>query len=120
MLSLRNRGEQLTLPDAEKADLQKLVVIWADAAIPDLALNGNTFFQHVRDAHKQRFRAVGEVLPAVIGEIALPVSVGEKLHSKLQVLIEYRMPALALAAGIVQVAPERLDEIATELRVGSS
>ena len=118
MLSLRNRGEQLTLPDAEKADLQKLVVIWADAAIPDLALNGNNFFQHVRDAHKQRFRAVGEVLPAVIGEIALPVSVGEKLHSKLQVLIEYRMPALALAAGIVQVAPERLDEIATELRVG--
>ena len=75
-------------------------------------------FQHIRDDHKQRFREVAEVLPAVIGQIALPAPVGEKLHSKLQVLIENRIPALALSVGVVEAAPERLDEIATELRVG--
>ena len=117
-LGLRSRGEQLTLSNTEKADLQKLVAIWADAAVPEPALLGNPLFQHVGDAHQQRFREVAEVLPTVIVGIELPVSVGEKLHSKLQVLIENRMPALALAAGIVQAAPERLDEIVTELRVG--
>ena len=118
ILSLRSRGEQLTLSDAEKADLRELVAIWADAATPETALPGNPMFQHIRDAHKQRFREVAEVLPAVIGQIALPAPVGEKLHSKLQVLIENRIPALALSVGVVQAAPERLDEIATELRVG--
>ena len=84
----------------------------------DLALPGDLFFQRVRNAHKRHWTEVAEVLQAIIVEIALPVSVGEKLHSKLQVLIENRMPALALAAGIVQAAPDRVNEIATELRVG--
>ena len=118
ILSLRSRGDQLTLSDAEKADLRELVAIWADAATPEPALPGNPMFQHIRDDHKQRFREVAEVLPAVIGQIALPAPVGEKLHSKLQVLIENRIPALALSVGVVEAAPERLDEIATELRVG--
>ena len=34
MLSLRSRGERLTLSDAEEADIQELVAIWADAATP--------------------------------------------------------------------------------------
>ena len=117
-LSLQQRGEPLTLSPSDKAELQELVAIWADVALPDMGLPNDPFLQDFRDGHKQRFKEVTEALPAVIGEIALPVSAGEKLFSKLQVLIENRIPAFALATGIVQAAPERLDEVVTELRVG--
>ena len=118
MSSLRSRGEQLTLSDAEKTDLQKLLAIWADAVIPDPAIPGHPLYHYAGMAHKQRFKEVTEVLPTIITEIPPSVSGGERLYSKLQITSEHQIPAFALAAGIVKAVPERLDDIATTLRVG--
>ena len=114
MLSLRSRGEQLTLSDAEKANLNRLLAIWADAVVPDPGLPGDPIHHQVG----QRFKEVAEVLPAIIAEILLSVSGGEKLYSKLQIMSEHQIPAFTLAAGIVKAVPERMDDIATMLRVG--
>ena len=118
MLSLRSYGEQLMLSDAEKTDIQKLLAIWADAAIPDILVPGHPLHHHVGIAHKQRFREVTEVLPAIIAEVQLSASGGEKLYSKLQIMSEHQIPAFGLATGIVQAVPDRLDDVATTLRVG--
>ena len=79
--SLRSRGKQLTLSDANKRDLVTLVEIWADAAIPEFAKPDHPAFSSVGQEHKDRIRAVSSALPVIMGNIEVAEPLGsETLH----------------------------------------
>ena len=69
--------------------------------------------------YSNQVREVAQVLPAIIREIGLPASsLGERIYEKMRELNELRVPAFDLAATVVKMAPTRLEEVATMLRVG--
>ena len=118
ILSLRSSGKQLTLSDKNEQDLVKLVGIWADATIPEFAKSDHPVFSSVGQAHKLRIRAVSSTVPVIMSRIEVSESLGEKLYAKMQALLEYQMPAFALAAGLAKVTPNHIHEVATALRIG--
>lgn len=118
ILSLQRQARHLALSETEKADLRQLLEIWADAPLPDPLARDHPLHHHVAKAHQQRFQQVAEAIPAIISEVTLPTSVGEKLYSKLQILVENQVPVFSLAPSIVQGAPEKMESVATTLRVG--
>ncbi len=85
MVSLRSRGQRLELLDPEKSNLQKMIEIWTDAVIPDIAAPDHPLFLlQVGSLHKARTQEVPQVLPAIVGEIGLSQEAGEKLYAKMQ------------------------------------
>ena len=116
--SLRSRGKQLTLSDANKRDLVTLVEIWADAAMPEFAKPDHPAFSSVGQEHKDRIRAVSSALPVIMGNIEVAEPLGQKLYTKMQALLECQMPVFTLAAGLVKVTPNHTREVATALRIG--
>ena len=118
MLPPRSRGKQLTLSDAKKQDLVKLVEIWADATIPEFAMPDHPLFSHAGQAHQERFRVVSSALSIIIGRIEVTKPLGEKLYTKMQALLKCQMPVFSLAAGLAEVTPDHTQEVATALRIG--
>ena len=118
IMSLQRRGRRLELCATEKAILQELVQVWAEAAMPEFAAPEHPLFSFVGNAHKERLRAVARVLPVISGEVQLSEETGEKLFTKMQTLNENQVPILAMAVSVVKATPSRLTDVATALRVG--
>ena len=118
MLTLRSCGKQLSLSDAQKQNLVKLVEIWADAAIPALAMPDHRLFSRVGRAHQQRMGEVSSILPVIMDRIEVTKPLGERLYTKIQAMLEYQMPVFVLAAGLAIVTPDHTREVATALRIG--
>ena len=82
MASLRNSGRQLVLSETEEMNLQRLLAIWVDAAIPELASANFPSFLTFGNAHKQRLQTVTEIFPAITREIDIPKETSEKTLCK--------------------------------------
>ena len=114
--SLHESGQLLELSDTEKQHLAELVETWAEAPLPERSALEDPMFGNY---YSNRTNAVAQVLPAVIREISPPASsLGEKIYEKVRHLIAIQVPAFDLAPTIVQIAPDRLEDVATMLRVG--
>ena len=114
--SLGESGQQLELSDTEKQHLAELVETWAEAPLPERSVLEDPMFGNY---YSNRTNAVAQVLPAVIREISPPASsLGEKIYEKVRHLIAIQVPAFDLAPTIVQIVPDRLEDVATMLRVG--
>ena len=71
------------------------------------------------DGYGNQVTAVAQVLPELIREISpLDPSVGEKIYGKMRRLNELQISAFALSTAAVTIAPTKLEEVATMLRVG--
>lgn len=117
--SLQTRGRRLDLPDPKRANLQRMVEVWAEATVPEVAPPEYPFvLRAMGDAHKARIRHVSQVLAAITREVGLSEQTGEKLYSKMQRLKEKQIPALTMATSIVRATPMRSADVATALRVG--
>ena len=113
--SLRANGEQLEVSDGERQRLAEMVEVWADSEVPQRRLLEISMFGGYGD----QVREVAQALPAVIREISpLDPSVGEKIYGKMRRLNELQIPAYTLSAAAVTIAPTRLEDVATMLRVG--
>ena len=108
-------GKALVLSDEHRERLSYVVGAWADADTPEFELPDDIFFA---DHLKERVRMVTAALPAVLGEITLSDSVGEKLYNKLQYVNENGVPAFEWAASLTKIVPERFADITTSLRIG--
>ena len=117
IMTLERRGQRLELSGTDKAKLQRLVKIWAEAALPEYIASEHPLFFLVGNTHKERLRAVSRVLPAIVGEVGLPDEVGEILFTKMQTLNESQVPILAMAVSVVKATPSRLTDVVTILRV---
>ena len=118
IISLRRRENELTLSEANKRNLSKLVEIWAGARVPEFALPDHPLFARVGRAHQQRIRDVTSVLPAVLSSIDLTEPLAENLHSKTRALLDNQMPVYILAVGLIKIHPDYTQETATALRIG--
>ena len=113
--SLQRSGQSLALSDEHRKRLAYIVEVWADADTPELELPDHIFFG---DHLAERARIVAAALPAVLGEITLPKSVGEKLYHKMQYLNENGVSAFGWAASLTRIISERFADITTSLRIG--
>ena len=118
IISLRRREKELTLSEANKRNLEKLVEIWAGARAPEFAMPDHPIFPVVGRAHQQRIGEVISVLPAIISSVDVTEPSAENLYAKTLALLDYQMPAFVLATGLVKMHPDHTQEIATALRVG--
>ena len=114
--SLRVHSHHLKLSTIEKDHLGRLIEIWAEDAIPDQ--NYHNMLGILDDLNRQRIRDISDIMPALIRELTISDSLGEKLLAKMQQVLEKRMPALTLGVGLVKVIPNISEYIATALRIG--
>ena len=110
------QGKKLTLTETDKSHLAKLLEIWADDPVPEQ----DSFWRSAieENSTKQLTQNVTEALPPIIGEITVSQCLSDKIYEKMRQLTTNKLPAFALAAGLVRIAPERTPDVATLLRVG--
>ena len=103
---------RLVLSADEKSYLTEVVNQWTDAPVP------RHFNRHVQSEMTIHLRLVLHGLPFVLDEIQIPGAVGEKLYEKIQALNNAGIPAFTPVAGLVEVMPDRFDDLALFMRMG--
>ena len=112
MSGLRSRGRPLQLTDDERQYVVDLVELWLNADVTPPPLS---FFQA---AAREPIRWALLGLASILAEGIIPVSVGERLYDKVNGLTDSNTPGFELMRGLVQVIPDRFDELVGWLRMG--
>ena len=113
---LQQHEQNLTLSETDKEHLLRLLDFWAEDPAPEQDAFRRDEFLERHTVEITRY--VTEALLAIIGEITVSRHLSDKLYAKMQQLTANKLPAFALASGLVGIAPERTPEVATALRVG--
>lgn len=109
---LRRKGRPLELTDDIRKYIEDLVAQWAKTEVTSLPF---PFFQNaIREPTRLALRGLASILE----EVELTSPVGEILYEKLRNLTDSSIPGFEPIHGLVRIMPERLDELATWLRMG--
>ena len=109
---LRRKGRSLQLTDDRKRYIEDLVAHWAETDVTSLS------FPFLQNASREPTRWALRGLASILEEYVLTPPVGEILYEKLRKLTDSGIPAFEPIHGLVRIMPERLDELATWLRMG--
>lgn len=109
---LRRKGRPFDLTDDIRKYIEDLVAQWARTDVTSLPF---PFFQN---AIREPTRWALPGLASILEEVELSSPVGEILYEKLRNLTDSGIPGFEPIHGLVRIMPERLDELATWLRMG--
>ena len=112
--ALRNHSRSLVLSDDERNCLIGLVAQWAEIKEP-IPNYPEPFWQYQASQPNRRASAS---LASIIGEINIPEEVAEGPYKKVRDLIEADTPGFRLVPGLINLMPDRFDEIMKWVRMG--
>ena len=108
----KEHGRTFELSAEEHKHIVELVSLWAKADVPSYPY---PFFSEL--ALEPTRRAL-ESLPSILAQVAIPKPVGQDLYQKLKLLSESGIPAFKPLGELVQIIPDRMDEMVSWLRSG--
>ena len=111
---LKINGRPLSLSDTEQSYLTAVVERWSDTLVP------HDSFPLMENQRREPTYRTLDGLPWVLAVIHIPESIGEKLYTKVQDLNQSEMPGFKLILGLVKAMPNRLGELALQMRTGLS
>jgi len=109
---LRRKGRPLELTDDIRKYIEDLVAQWAKTDVASLP------FPFLQNAIREPTRWALRGLASILEDVELTSPVGEILYEKLRNLTDSGIPGFEPIHGLVRIMPERLDELATWLRMG--
>ena len=109
---LRDDGRAFELSVEEREHIVGLVLLWAKADVPSYP------FPFFSELALEPTRMALQMLPSIVAQVAIPEPVGQDLYQKLKVLSESGIPAFKPIGELVQIIPDRMDEMVSWLRSG--
>lgn len=118
MRSFKNFQSSLKLSDGERKHIASLVAEWVKAPVPHPIRYTDASRPVFPGNSDDSVRKALEGLRSIILEIQISKSVANKLLKKFQNLNNTTMPGFALAVGLVNLLPERFNDIVLSMRTG--